>query len=116
MTPDEIIRPPQGNALIATRYVTSEYATYAFVLARLTRIYERKDVAQAVKGVDKKAMRRNLLRRPSADETPQALPTLPDYEPTIEEENTAPVAVPAPQPVMVQASKPRIVQPLGEFR
>jgi len=120
LTPDEVIRPPQGNALIATRYVTSEYATYAFVLARLTRIYERKDVAQAVKAVDKQAMRRHLLRRPSADEDKrkrQPLPMLPDDEPTIEaEDDTATVAVPAPQSMTVQASKLRIVQPLEDFR
>lgn len=119
LTADEVIRPPQGNALIATRYVTSEYATYAFVLARLTRIYERKDVAQAVKAVDKQVMRRNLLRRPSADETKrqrQALPTLPDDESTIKEADTASVVVPTSQTLMVPASKARLVQALGDFR
>ena len=89
------------------------------MLARLTRIYERKDVAQAVKTVDKKVMRRNVLRRPSADETKrqrQPMSTLPDADPTIAEDVVTTVPIPAPQPVMVQASKPRIVQPLGEFR
>lgn len=56
LTPDEIVRPPQGNCTIFGRYVTSEYATYVIVLARLTRIYERADVRQLVKGADKRKL------------------------------------------------------------
>ena len=63
LTPDEIIRPPQGNCTIFGRYVTAEYATYVILLARLTRIYERKDVAAAVKAVDAKQARRRVMRR-----------------------------------------------------
>jgi type IV secretory pathway TraG/TraD family ATPase VirD4 len=56
LTPDEIVRPPQGNCTIFGRYVTSEYATYVIVLARLTRIYERADVRRSVKGADKRKL------------------------------------------------------------
>jgi type IV secretory pathway TraG/TraD family ATPase VirD4 len=56
LTPDEIVRPPQGNCTIFGRYVTSEYATYVIVLARLTRIYERADVRRLVKHADKRKL------------------------------------------------------------
>lgn len=54
LTPDEIVRPPFGNALIFGRYVTADFATYILVLARLTRIYEREDVKEQVHLVDRK--------------------------------------------------------------
>jgi type IV secretory pathway TraG/TraD family ATPase VirD4 len=52
LTADEIVRPPQGNAVIFGRYVTEEYATYIVVLSRLTRIYERADLKQRVEAAD----------------------------------------------------------------
>jgi len=67
LTPDEIIRPPQGNSTIFGRYVTAEYATYIIILSRLTRIYERKDVAHAVKAVDAKKAKRQIMRRGRGD-------------------------------------------------
>ncbi|MDQ7035749.1 MAG: TraM recognition domain-containing protein [Anaerolineae bacterium] len=61
LTPDEIIRPPQGNCTIFGRYVTSEFATYIIVLSRLTRIYERHDVQRAVQSASKRRAR--VIRR-----------------------------------------------------
>jgi type IV secretory pathway TraG/TraD family ATPase VirD4 len=61
LTPDEIIRPPQGNCTIFGRYVTSEFATYVIVLSRLTRIYERHDVQRAVQSATKRRAR--VIRR-----------------------------------------------------
>lgn len=61
LTADEMVRPPQGNCTIFGRYVTSEYATYVIVLARLTRIYERDDVRYLVADSANKSLQ--LLRR-----------------------------------------------------
>jgi len=63
LTPDEIIRPPQGNCTIFGRYVTAEYATYVIILSRLTRIYERKDVAAAIKTINRKQAKKQVMRR-----------------------------------------------------
>ena len=65
LTPDEIVRPPQGSATLFSRYATSEYATYAILLARLTRIYERQDVKQALKSAAKGELA--LLKRPNPE-------------------------------------------------
>lgn len=62
LTPDEIVRPPQGSATLFGRYVTGEYATYAIVLARLTRIYERQDVREAL--ARSEGGRARVCRRP----------------------------------------------------
>jgi type IV secretory pathway TraG/TraD family ATPase VirD4 len=70
LTPDEIVRPPQGNCTIFGRYVTSEYATYVIVLARLTRIYERADVRRLVKRADKRKLQ-VIPRGGLADATPK---------------------------------------------
>jgi type IV secretory pathway TraG/TraD family ATPase VirD4 len=61
LTPDEIIRPPQGNCTIFGRYVTSEFATYVIILTRLTRIYERHDVQHEVSSASKSRAR--VIRR-----------------------------------------------------
>jgi len=61
LTADEIVRPPQGNAVIFGRYVTEEYATYVVILSRLTRIYERADLKQRVEDADPK--KANVMRR-----------------------------------------------------
>lgn len=67
LTPDEIVRPPTGNCLISTRYVEAEYATYAFILARLTRIYERKDVKAALDSITIEQIQANLMPRGRAE-------------------------------------------------
>ena len=51
LTHDQIISPPhapQGNVIIFTRYVTESYAVNAVILARLTRMYERRDWKRAI--------------------------------------------------------------------
>jgi len=119
LTPDEIIRPPQGNCTIFGRYVTAEYATYVIILSRLTRIYERKDVAAAVKQLDPKKYRRQIMRRGRGekrknDEKPNlGMIELGDdsvkKEPVTQEESIAKVVVPVPE----KPKRPVVVKPIG---
>jgi type IV secretory pathway TraG/TraD family ATPase VirD4 len=69
LTPDEIIRPPQGNCTIFGRYVTVEYATYVMVLSRLTRIYEREDLRDKMRATKSHPLQ--LARRPRQPKEPQ---------------------------------------------
>ena len=129
LTPDEIIRPPQGNCTIFGRYVTAEYATYVIVLSRLTRIYERKDVASAVQKVSKKrAMSRVMPRRKRKNE---ALPEEEQVDPIIElptdrsdqmSGNAETVATsddnaekPEAQSEPAKPKRPIVVKPIGEI-
>jgi hypothetical protein len=73
LTPDEVIRPPQGNCTIFGRYVTSEFATYVIVLARLTRIYERLDVQHDIHAASKRRPRM-IRRKPDKAKNEQMLP------------------------------------------
>ena len=60
LTHDQIISPPhapQGNAIIFTRYVTESYAVNAVILARLTRMYERRDWQAAITKAKKRKPR-----------------------------------------------------------
>lgn len=74
LTPDEVIRPPQGNCIIFGRYVTQEYATYIMVLSRLTRIYEREDVRNMIQ--TSRSNRLRLMRRPLEEKSMQSHETL----------------------------------------
>ena len=70
LTHDQIISPPhapQGNAIIFTRYVTESYAVNAVILARLTRMYERRDWTVAIaktKGRKPRLFTRHQAERP----------------------------------------------------
>jgi len=60
LTHDQIISPPhapQGNVIIFTRYVTESYAVNAVILARLTRMYERRDWKTAIAKAKKRKAR-----------------------------------------------------------
>jgi type IV secretory pathway TraG/TraD family ATPase VirD4 len=118
LTPDEIIRPPQGNSTIFGRYVTAEYATYVIVLSRLTRIYERKDVAVAMGKVHKKQAKSRIMRRgrdekQKNDEMPnpevvEMKPDTPQDIGTSSDEKT-----PALIPVIDKPIRPVVVKPIG---
>jgi len=120
LTPDEIIRPPQGNCTIFGRYVTAEYATYIIILSRLTRIYERKDVASAVKAVDPKQAKRRIMRRGRGekrknDEKPKHeiidLPQEAAVASVVTTEDESDAAPPAP--VIEKPKRPVVVKPIG---
>ena len=67
LTPDEIVRPPhspEGNCFIFTAYAEAQLATYAIILARPTRIYERTDWRKRLATVKRKGIRPHVLRRP----------------------------------------------------
>ena len=124
LTPDEIIRPPQGNSTIFGRYVTAEYATYVIVLARLTRIYERKDVAQALSKVTKKqamrrVMRRGRKRKPD-DQPRDEILEIPQDNTKGEDELAGVPAIgddaPAPEIISRQPKRPVVVKPIGVIR
>jgi len=120
LTPDEIIRPPQGNCTIFGRYVTAEYATYIILLSRLTRIYERKDVASAVKAVDPKQAKRRIMRRgrgekrKNDEKSKHEIIDLPKEDAiasvatTEDESDAAP-----PAPVIEKPKRPVVVKPIG---
>jgi hypothetical protein len=120
LTPDEIIRPPQGNCTIFGRYVTAEYATYVIVLARLTRIYEREDVKALAARVSLEKARPRLLGRgrgdrPQArgDESLSGQSSRPQPVRQHEEEQrpVAPIGQGVSRP-----QTPKIVKPLGEIK
>lgn len=121
LTPDEIIRPPEGNCTIFGRYVTAEYATYVIVLSRLTRIYERKDVATLVAKVSKKkAMRRVMPRRQkrkhedlAEEEVRDEIIALP--EPEQEDKKSVPVQQERKAPRIAKPKRPVVVEPIGEI-
>jgi hypothetical protein len=124
LTPDEIIRPPQGNSTIFGRYVTAEYATYVIVLARLTRIYERKDVAQALAKVTRQQAMRQVMprdRKRQMDEQPRdEILEIPADNGNGEDELAGVAATsdntPAPETVSKQAKRPVVVKPIGGIR
>lgn len=122
LTPDEIIRPPQGNCTIFGRYVTAEYATYVIILSRLTRIYERKDVATAVKGVDSKKAKRQVMRRGRGDKRKNdskskheslELPVEVAIASGKTKEDEKVVQLPTGTPLISQPKHPVVVKPIG---
>lgn len=125
LTPDEIIRPPQGNCIIFGRYVTAEYATYVIVLSRLTRIYERRDVATEVGKVSKKkAMRRVMPRREKRKNGELPEEEIRDEIIAVSKDKDVDDAQPATQEVLNQEHKaaviakpkrPVVVEPIGEI-
>lgn len=132
LTPDEIIRPPQGNCTIFGRYVTAEYATYVIVLSRLTRIYERKDVASAVQTVSKKrALSRVMPRRNKRknEELPEdevrdtvvELPTqadggdVSDRTTMMPQDSDDEATIEHDLPVQPKPKRPVVVKPIGEI-
>jgi type IV secretion system protein VirD4 len=121
LTPDEIIRPPQGNCTIFGRYVTAEYATYVIILSRLTRIYERKDVAVAVKQLNPKKYRRQIMRRGRGEKRRNDEETKPVMiESADDSVKQEPAPVPQDEliaklvvPVLEKPKRPVVVKPIG---
>jgi hypothetical protein len=124
LTPDEIIRPPQGNSTIFGRYVTAEYATYVIVLSRLTRIYERKDVRESLASVTKKQALSRVLprgRKRKNDERSQVRSAEPSQKTADVSANEQPeakaaesdVSQPDSRPVQKQTKRPIVVEPIG---
>ncbi len=121
LTPDEIIRPPQGNCTIFGRYVTAEYATYIIILSRLTRIYERKDVEASVKAVDPKKAKKRIMRRGRGekrknDEKPKHdIVDLPqeDAVASVETTEDESAAAPSAPQVIEKPKRPVVVEPIG---
>lgn len=120
LTPDEIIRPPQGNCTIFGRYVTAEYATYVIILSRLTRIYERKDVATAIGNIDKKQARRRIMRRGRGDKQkhdetskPENNEVMPDVLPSADVIPDERLAESPAKSVIMKPKRPVVVKPIG---
>ena len=117
----KIIRPPQGNSTIFGRYVTAEYATYVIVLSRLTRIYERKDVREALAKVTKKqALRRVMPRgrkRKNTEKPKDEILELSDDEEVVQVEGATTSAiideVSAPPGDADKPKRPIVVKPIG---
>ena len=111
LTHDQIISPPhapQGNVIVFTRYVTASYAVHAVILARLTRIYERRDIQNLVATSEKKNGRARVFTRKHAQRRRKK------KRPPIQPETVhEPVPVPEVQPV--KAGSPAPVLPTPEI-
>ena len=98
--------------------------TYVIVLARLTRIYERKDVAGALSKVTKKQAMSRVMRwgrKRKPDEQPRdEILELPEDNANGEDELAGVTAVgddaPAPESLSKQAKRPVVVKPIGVIR
>ena len=129
---DQIISPPhapQGNVIIFTRYVTASYAVHAVILARLTRIYERRDLQNKITAAQRKNRRARMFTRihaqrgrkkkrttrPEPVQTPTPKPTRIN-EPTLTlepQETTGPSLSPTPA---IPLGKPLITREEWEAR
>ncbi|MEO0565200.1 MAG: type IV secretory system conjugative DNA transfer family protein, partial [Chloroflexota bacterium] len=101
LTHDQIISPPhapQGNVIIFTRYVTESYAVNAVILARLTRMYERRDWKAAIARAKKRRPRlftRHHAEKPKRKAKPELSPTQPHA-------NGSPTPPSAPEPTFIR--------------
>lgn len=115
LTSDEVVRPPQGNCLISTRYVEAEYATYALILARLTRIYERKDVTEVLALIDENHVPKKLLKRGRADRMAKRKREV-DAQVAKEADDVIPEIIVEKKPVAQVHRRQVLIEPLGDFR
>ena len=95
LTHDQIISPPhapQGNVILFTRYVTERYAVNAVILARLTRMYEREDWAQALAKFKHRAPR--LFTRHTLTKQAKSTPVSPTEKPRAIMTHTEPTPTP----------------------
>ena len=98
LTHDQIISPPhapQGNVIIFTRYVTESYAVNAVILARLTRMYERRDWKVAIAKAKQRKPR--LFSRHHAEKSKRKVK--PKLETNI---NGSPTTTAAPEPTFIR--------------
>jgi type IV secretory pathway TraG/TraD family ATPase VirD4 len=120
LTHDQIISPPhapQGNVIIFTRYVTASYAVHAVILARLTRIYERRDIQNKIAASENKNRRARVFTRKHAQrrrkkkrQTIQP-EVMPEVVPEVQQVDTPPPITAAPE-IDIAQPPPTVIIPI----
>ncbi len=103
LTHDQIISPPhapQGNVIIFTRYVTESYAVNAVILARLTRMYERRDWKAAIAKTKKRKPR--LFTRHHAEKPKRKVNSKPEPSTAEPHINGSLTPTAAPEPTFIR--------------